>query len=55
MSCASNIEKILERAYKMLSHKAYIEQYEKFGLESSELELCLATMEQIVTNYNHLK
>ena len=55
ISCAINIEGILERAYSMLSQKAYIYQYSKFGLESDKLEQCLATMEQIVNNYKQLK
>ena len=55
ISCATSIDKILERAYSMLGQGAYIYQYSKFGLESDQLERCLATMEQIVNNYKQLK
>lgn len=55
VTCAMNIESILERAYNMLSQGAYIYQYTKFGLERDKLEHCLATMEQIVNNYKQLK
>lgn len=55
MACASNIAKILQRAYNMIAQNAYLYQYQKYGLKQQILQECLAVMEQISSNYSLLK
>ncbi len=44
MSCASSLEKILERAYGMVKESAFLYQYKRFGLKQEQLEESLAVM-----------
>ena len=55
LGCASNVGKILERAYNMIGQGAYLYQYSKYGMEQEKLVECLAVMEQIQLSYNQLK
>jgi tubulin delta len=40
-----------DQAYEMLAARAYLHQYEKYGLQAAELHECFAQVEEIVGRY----
>jgi len=45
---------LLDNAYNMYEAKAYLYQYEKYKLTDAEFKESLATISQIINNYNEL-
>lgn len=40
-----------ERAYSMWASRAYVHQYEKYGLTAADFEQCFAQVEDVVERY----
>lgn len=43
-----------DKAYAMLSAKAYVHQYEAYGLGQAEFEQCFSVVEEIMAAYASL-
>jgi len=48
------LEVIIERAYRMFRERAYVYQYEKFGLEAEDLVESFCLFEQVLSDYRML-
>uniref|UniRef100_A0A7S3QX23 Tubulin delta chain n=1 Tax=Dunaliella tertiolecta TaxID=3047 RepID=A0A7S3QX23_DUNTE len=54
-SCVAPIEHMQERAYSMLSSRAYVHQYEKYGMTAHDFHECFAQVEEIAERYRLLQ
>lgn len=45
---------MLEKAYGMLAARAYIHQYETYGLGTTEFQHCFAHVEELLARYSAL-
>jgi len=45
---------VQERAYSMLASRAYIHQYEKYGMALHDFQECFAQVEEIMERYRTL-
>lgn len=43
-----------EKAYGMLASRAFVHQYEKYGMGVSDFQECFARIEDIVERYDRL-
>lgn len=50
-SCVKALDRVLTHATMTSDAKAYLHQYEKYGLSGEEFAECLAKVEQIVADY----
>ncbi|GAX79746.1 hypothetical protein CEUSTIGMA_g7187.t1 [Chlamydomonas eustigma] len=53
-ACISPVRRMQERAAVMMSARAYVHQYEKFGLGVSDFSACFGHIEDIVERYSML-
>eukprot|EP00197_Chlamydomonas_leiostraca_P006227 CAMPEP_0202860978 /NCGR_PEP_ID=MMETSP1391-20130828/2530_1 /ASSEMBLY_ACC=CAM_ASM_000867 /TAXON_ID=1034604 /ORGANISM="Chlamydomonas leiostraca, Strain SAG 11-49" /LENGTH=63 /DNA_ID=CAMNT_0049540277 /DNA_START=34 /DNA_END=225 /DNA_ORIENTATION=+ len=49
--CVGPMTQMLDRAYSMLASRAYVHQYEQYGLTVDDFQACFAHMEEIVERY----
>ncbi|PNH05043.1 Tubulin delta chain [Tetrabaena socialis] len=52
--CVGPIQRMQEHAYGMLASRAYVHQYEKYGMGVSDFEACFARIEDIAQHYSML-
>jgi len=45
---------VQERAYGMLASRAYVHQYEKYGMATRDFQECFAQVEDVVERYRLL-
>ena len=53
-SCIGPISAMQERAYQMFASRAYVHQYESFGLGQEEFKSCFAHIEEVLQRYEML-
>lgn len=49
--CLGPVQRMQERAYAMLASRAFVHQYQKYGLEVEDFQSCFAHVEDIVHRY----
>ncbi len=49
--CVRPLNSVCKKAWSMYTAKAYIHQYEKYGLQNDDFLNCFITMEQLIKNY----
>jgi tubulin delta len=52
--CVGPIERMQDHAYGMLASRAYIHQYETYGMNVSDFQACFARIEDIAQRYSQL-
>jgi tubulin delta len=52
--CAQPVGRMLRHAYTMYSSRAYLHQYEKYGMQAPDFDECFAGMEEMFDTYNML-
>ncbi len=52
--CVNPIRRMQEKAYGMLASRAFVHQYEKYGMGVSDFQECFARIEDIVERYDRL-
>lgn len=52
--CVGPIQRMQEHAYGMLESRAFVHQYEKYGLSVAEFQDCFARIEDIAQRYARL-
>ena len=53
-TCTGPIRSTLDKAYKMFSARAYVHQYEQFGLEEHDFDGSFARCEELVAAYDSM-
>ena len=51
---AAPLDAVTNKAWKMFSARAYLHQYQTFGLAQDDFLDCFASVEQIIKNYNEI-
>ena len=51
---AAPLEAVTSKAWKMFSARAYLHQYQSFGLAQDDFLDCFASVEQIIKNYKEI-
>ena len=51
---AAPLDAVTSKAWKMFSAKAYLHQYQSFGLAQDDFLDCFASVEQIIRNYREI-
>ncbi|XP_064401726.1 tubulin delta chain-like [Halichondria panicea] len=54
-SCIRPLNSVCRKAWNMYTAKAYVHQYEKYGLDSEDFLSCFVTMEQLIKDYAGLQ
>lgn len=52
--CVGPMARMLDKAYSMLAARAYIHQYEKYGLGAADFQHCFAHVEELCARYSAL-
>eukprot|EP00798_Chlamydomonas_sp_ICE-L_P011290 gene11290-18926_t len=53
-SCVSPMERMLQRAVSMLASRAFVHQYEKYGMDEQDFLSCFSHVEDMVQRYKNL-
>ena len=53
-SCVSPLDTVTGKAWKMFSSRAFVHQYNQFGLSDDKFMECFVTVEQILKNYSSI-
>ena len=53
-SVLGNVDSVLSRAWTMFASRAYVYQYQKYGLEEDDFVDSFACLEQVLANYGQL-
>eukprot|EP00882_Tetradesmus_deserticola_P013685 GHRQ01014532.1.p1 GENE.GHRQ01014532.1~~GHRQ01014532.1.p1 ORF type:complete len:144 (+),score=73.73 GHRQ01014532.1:265-696(+) len=50
-ACVAELQPMLSKAYAMASAKAYLHQYEPYGLGQADMQQCFAAVEDVLAAY----